>query len=160
MTNWLDLRDSFLVMSSALSVIGSIYVIMAFLLVRDYSFPTNLVIWLTISNLLFDVQFFVVDPKDDNSCIMLGFYSHFWYIASLLWTLVMAFIAWSQFTKRLKYKVMGWSKYFHIGVWTLSFLASVAPLFFNGYSRRDNDVPKYVFFIQNLLYGYKYLLIT
>lgn len=134
--------DVGLIFSSTLSTFGSGFIIITFFLVRDWTFPNNLIFWLSVCDFCYAICYFYLYPPDNWFCYSQAIWANFFGLAAQFWTLIIAIIYWSQlytFGRRL----FRFQKLYHIIVWGLSTFLSFLPLAFNDYGVDvERNIPK------------------
>lgn len=129
-----SLISIFLLTVGVLSLCGSLFIIVSFLLLKDWSFPNNLIFVLSLCDFFWTGTYFALFNLQGGLCVFQAVWGSFWGLATTFWTFFMAFTYWSQFS-RFKIEIYRRGPYiFHGITWTLSFILAVAPVFTHDYN--------------------------
>jgi len=128
--------------TGSLSLLGSVFILITFLLIHDWRFPNNLIFFLTLSDFLWVATFFWGDaPRDTAACAFQGVFGGFWGLATTYWILFIAVIYNSQLNP-------SWKRFFHqyeqtiahAVVWPLSFFLTLLPYFLGDYTPNPKNI--------------------
>lgn len=112
---------------SALSFLGSGFVVLCFLLFRELrKFSFRLVFYLALSDMLTSLFNLLGDPGEGVLCYLQGYCTQFFWVASFLWTTTIAFTL-HRTVVRHKTDVEQLGPYFHAYVWPSALLMTVIP---------------------------------
>jgi len=130
--------------STSLSALGALFILVSFVLVRDWSFPSNFIFFLSFCDFFHAIGLMYLDPKAHWLCMAQSVLDTFWALSSLFWTLSIAVVYWSQNT-RFKHKIYGFEKLFHAIVWPSAAILATLPLAFGNYGfdpKQQANIPK------------------
>eukprot|EP01102_Stenamoeba_stenopodia_P007801 TRINITY_DN2200_c0_g1_i1.p1 TRINITY_DN2200_c0_g1~~TRINITY_DN2200_c0_g1_i1.p1 ORF type:complete len:315 (+),score=53.35 TRINITY_DN2200_c0_g1_i1:119-1063(+) len=134
-TALIDTVDVLLRTTGILSFFGALFIIISFFLLKDWSFPNNIIFVLSVCDLLHATIYFAF-PSDlvGNSCIFEGAWASFWALAAAFWTFWVAVIYYSQFTPHKNLVAKKGPLVFHGITWSLSLLLAILPIFTHDYA--------------------------
>ncbi|CAN6682479.1 unnamed protein product [Malus baccata var. baccata] len=120
--------------AASLSFVGSGFIVLCYVLfkeVRKFSF--KLVFYLALSDMLWSFFSMVGDPSRGFFCYLHGYSTHFFYVASFLWTTTIAFTL-HRTVVRHKTDVEDMEAMFHLYVWGTSLVVTVVRSIGNNHS--------------------------
>ncbi|KAJ7535202.1 hypothetical protein O6H91_12G022400 [Diphasiastrum complanatum] len=119
--------------ASAFSFLGSCCIVSCYLLFKDLrKFSFKLVFYLAFSDLTWSFFNLLGDPGRGFLCYLQGYSTHFFSIASFLWTTTIAFTLHRTVVQH-KADVEEMGPLFHLYVWGTSLIMSVLPSIGNNY---------------------------
>lgn len=111
--------------ASSLSLLGSGFIVLCYLLFKELrKFSFKLVFYLALSDLLCSFFSIVGDPSNGLFCYTQGYSTHFFCVASFLWTTTIAFTLHRTVVKH-KTDVEDFEPMFHLYVWGTSLVVTV-----------------------------------
>ncbi|GAV85336.1 LOW QUALITY PROTEIN: Dicty_CAR domain-containing protein, partial [Cephalotus follicularis] len=111
--------------ASSLSLVGSGFIVLCYLLFKQLrKFSFKLVFYLALSDMLCSFFSIVGDPSNGMFCYAQGYSTHFFCVASFLWTTVIAFTL-HRTVVRHKADVEDLEAMFHLYVWGTSLVMTV-----------------------------------
>ncbi|MED6209839.1 glycolytic proteins transcriptional activator gcr1 [Stylosanthes scabra] len=117
--------------ASSLSLVGSGFIVLCYLLFKELrKFSFKLVFYLALSDMLCSFFSIVGDPSKGFFCSAQGYSTHFFCVASFLWTTTIAFTLHRTVVKH-KTDVEEFEAVFHLYVWGTSLAMTVIRSFGN-----------------------------
>ncbi|KAL5728582.1 glycolytic proteins transcriptional activator gcr1 [Ranunculus cassubicifolius] len=111
--------------ASTLSFVGSTFIVLCYLLFKELrKFSFKLVFFLALSDMLCSFFNIVGDPSQGFFCFAQGYSTHFFCVASFLWTTTIAFTL-HRTVVRHKTDVEDLEPMFHLYVWGTSLVVTV-----------------------------------
>ncbi|KAI4380299.1 hypothetical protein MLD38_006505 [Melastoma candidum] len=111
--------------ASSLSFVGSGFIVLCYLLFKELrKFSFKLVFYLALSDMFCSFVSMVNDPSNGFFCYAQGYSTHFFCVASFLWTTVIAFTL-HRTVVRHKTDVEDFEAMFHLYVWGTSLVMTV-----------------------------------
>ncbi|XP_047313567.1 G-protein coupled receptor 1-like [Impatiens glandulifera] len=111
--------------TSSLSLLGSGFIVLCYYLFKDLrKFSFKLVFFLALSDMLFSFFSIIGDPSKGLFCYAQGYITHFFCVASFLWTTTIAFTL-HRTVVRHKTDVEDIEPMFHLYVWGTSLVTTV-----------------------------------
>lgn len=111
--------------ASSLSLLGSSFIVLCYLLLKDLrKFSFKLVFFLALSDMLCSFFSIIGDPSKGFFCYAQGYSTHFFCVASFLWTTTIAFTL-HRTVVRHKADVEDLEPMFHLYVWGTSLVMTV-----------------------------------
>ncbi|KAL0697010.1 hypothetical protein Bca4012_064190 [Brassica carinata] len=120
--------------ASSLSFVGSTFIVLCYCLFKELrKFSFKLVFYLALSDMLCSFFLIVGDPSKGFICDAQGYTTHFFCVASFLWTTTIAFTLHRTVVKH-KTDVEDLEAMFHLYVWGTSLVVTVIRSFGNNHS--------------------------
>ncbi|KAM7279141.1 hypothetical protein ACFE04_006275 [Oxalis oulophora] len=120
--------------ASSLSFVGSTFIVLCYVLFKELrKFSFKLVFYLAISDMLCSFFSIVGDPSNGFVCYSQGYTTHFFCVASFLWTTTIAFTLHRTVVKH-KADVEDLESIFHLYVWGTSLVMTVMRSISNNHS--------------------------
>ncbi|GER32077.1 G-protein-coupled receptor 1 [Striga asiatica] len=111
--------------ASSLSLVGSAFIVLCYLLFKDLrKFSFKLVFFLALSDMFCSFFSIIGDPSKGYFCYAQGYTTHFFCVASFLWTTTIAFTL-HRTVVRHKTDVEDLEPMFHLYVWGTSVVMTV-----------------------------------
>ncbi|XP_043720413.1 G-protein coupled receptor 1 [Telopea speciosissima] len=111
--------------ASTFSLVGSSFIVLCYLLFKELrKFSFKLVFFLALSDMLCSFFSMVGDPSKGLFCYAQGYSTHFFFVASFLWTTTIAFTL-HRTVVRHKTDVEDLEPMFHLYVWGTSLVLTV-----------------------------------
>ncbi|GLT66514.1 hypothetical protein SLA2020_388740 [Shorea laevis] len=111
--------------ASSLSFVGSGFIVLCYVLFKELrKFSFKLVFYLALSDMLCSFSSMVGDPSKGFFCFAQGYSTHFFCVASFLWTTTIAFTL-HRTVVRHKTDVEDLEAMFHLYVWGTSLVMTV-----------------------------------
>ena len=132
-----------LVITSLLSLLGSIFVVVTFLVFsKKRAYPGSLIVQFSVTSMMTSLGFFIggaVGPRniichddhtpatfDDAACAIQGIWITFWALATAFWYLAICFNLYSAVVRE-KRDTAHYNKYFHSIIWPLVSVLTIVP---------------------------------
>ncbi|XP_013641191.2 G-protein coupled receptor 1-like [Brassica napus] len=120
--------------ASSLSFVGSTFIVLCYCLFKELrKFSFKLIFYLALSDMLCSFFLIVGDPSKGFICDAQGYTTHFFCVASFLWTTTIAFTLHRTVVKH-KTDVEDLEAMFHLYVWGTSLVVTVIRSFGNNHS--------------------------
>ncbi|XP_057851164.2 G-protein coupled receptor 1 [Cryptomeria japonica] len=120
---------------SALSLTGSAFIVLCYLLFRELrKFSFKLIFYLALSDMFYSFFNILGDPGKRFFCYAQGYSTHFFCVASFLWTTTIAFTL-HRTVVRHKTDVEELGAIFHLYVWGTSLVMIIIPSIGDGYGQ-------------------------
>ncbi|CAN8302844.1 unnamed protein product [Cochlearia groenlandica] len=120
--------------ASSLSFVGSAFIVLCYCLFKELrKFSFKLVFYLALSDMFCSFFLIVGDPSKGFICYAQGYTTHFFCVASFLWTTTIAFTLHRTVVKH-KTDVEDLEAMFHLYVWGTSLVVTVIRSFGNNHS--------------------------
>ncbi|XP_070668718.1 G-protein coupled receptor 1-like isoform X1 [Malus domestica] len=120
--------------AASLSFVGSGFIVLCYVLFKELrKFSFKLVFYLALSDMLCSFFSMVGDPSRGFFCYLHGYSTHFFYVASFLWTTTIAFTL-HRTVVRHKTDVEDMEAMFHLYVWGTSLVVTVVRSIGNNHS--------------------------
>ncbi|XP_061374942.1 G-protein coupled receptor 1-like isoform X2 [Gastrolobium bilobum] len=117
--------------ASSLSLLGSGFIVLCYLFFKElHKFSFKLVFYLALSDMLCSFFSIIGDPSNGVFCYAQGYSTHFFCVASFLWTTTIAFTLHRTVVKH-KTDVEDMEAVFHLYVWGTSLVMTVMRSFGN-----------------------------
>ncbi|KAK6912883.1 hypothetical protein RJ641_022484 [Dillenia turbinata] len=111
--------------ASSLSLVGSAFIVLCYILFKDLrKFSFKLVFFLALSDMLCSFFSMIGDPSKGFFCYAQGYSTHFFCVASFLWTTTIAFTL-HRTVVRHKTDVEDLEPMFHLYVWGTSLVMTI-----------------------------------
>ncbi|XP_068659629.1 G-protein coupled receptor 1 [Aristolochia californica] len=121
--------------ASALSLAGSAFIVLCYLLFKDLrKFPFKLVFFLALSDMFCSLFNIIGDPSKGFFCYAQGYSTHFFCVASFMWTTTIAFTL-HRTVVRHKTDVEDLGPMFHLYVWGTSLAMTIMRSIGNDYDQ-------------------------